>query len=134
MKIRIFSTIIVILLLTVVLMKGGMFGLGYTKEGSLSNSYNKIRVDEVRSLIAKGENIVLLDVREPHEYEETRIEGAILIPLGKLQNNLEGLNTEDKIIVICRSGNRSAKASQLLIDNDFKDVYNMVGGMLEWDK
>lgn len=78
------------------------------------------------------ENITIIDVREEWEYNEGRIPGAILLPLGELKKNYDVLDKEAEIILVCRSGNRSGSAAQFLANKGFNNVYNLVGGMLSW--
>lgn len=78
-------------------------------------------------------NITILDVREPAEYAFHRIPGAVNIPFGELEDRLHELSPDREICVICRTGNRSDMACQLLADKGFKSVYNVVPGMNEWD-
>ncbi|MBZ2187114.1 MAG: molybdopterin-synthase adenylyltransferase MoeB [Bryobacter sp.] len=87
---------------------------------------------EVKSLIDSGEDFILLDVREPHEYQIASISKAILIPLGQLPNRLGELSKDANIICHCKSGMRSAKAVDLLKLNGFSRVRNMKGGILAW--
>jgi rhodanese-related sulfurtransferase len=75
---------------------------------------------------------VIVDVREPWEYAEGHVPGAILIPLGQLAARVDELPGEEPIYVICRSGNRSVTASTLLIEAGKRDVRNVAGGMLAW--
>jgi len=82
--------------------------------------------------IQKGGRIVILDVREPAEYAFGHIAGAISIPLGELEARLDELNDEDDIYVICRTGNRSDFACQLLREKGFKKIHNVVPGMSGW--
>lgn len=81
-----------------------------------------------------GEDVNLVDVREPQENAEFNI-GGILLPLGKIQqlelDKIEGLK-EDEIILYCRSGKRSLQACMILESQGFKNVKNLTGGMLEW--
>jgi len=74
----------------------------------------------------------LLDVRQPGEYQEKHIPGAILIPLKELPDRLSELDPDKETIVYCRSGARSRSATQLLQDRNFLKVFNMAGGMLSW--
>lgn len=73
--------------------------------------------------------VTLIDVREPHEYEISRIEGARLIPLGELMTRVNELDSADEIVLQCRSGGRSAQAQQLLWDAGFRKTYNLAGGI-----
>lgn len=75
---------------------------------------------------------VLLDVREPQEVAQGKIEGAIAIPLGELPARVAELPKNKDIVVYCRSGRRSAKAVSFLLENGFKHVKNLEGGMIGW--
>ncbi len=74
----------------------------------------------------------LLDVREPAEYEQARIGGATLVPLGTLPQRLGELPKDRTIVVYCRSGRRSAQAVAFLRENGFDAVQNLTGGMNAW--
>jgi rhodanese-related sulfurtransferase len=95
-----------------------------------------ITVEEVKSRLDKGEKLNLIDVREPHEYEEYNI-GAKLIPLGQIQtmqvDEIENLKDEE-VIVHCRSGKRSMMACLVLDELGFKNTKNLEGGMLAWQE
>jgi rhodanese-related sulfurtransferase len=95
-----------------------------------------ISVEELKKKIDNGEKINLIDVREPHEYEEANI-GGKLVPLGKIQTmqveDLEDLK-EDEVIIYCRSGRRSMLACLVLDSLGFKDTYNLEGGILAWQE
>lgn len=80
----------------------------------------------------RGDNFVLVDVREPHEYKIARIPGARLIPLGELTRRVGELDPEAETIVHCRSGVRSARAVGFLRQQGFRNVRNMAGGILAW--
>ncbi len=93
-----------------------------------------ITVEELKKRMDAGEKLNLYDCREPHEYAEFNI-GATLIPLGKIQtmqlDELDGLQ-EEEIIIHCRSGNRSGQACMFLEAMGYKNTWNVVGGMLDW--
>ncbi|HEX6288439.1 MAG TPA: molybdopterin-synthase adenylyltransferase MoeB [Herpetosiphonaceae bacterium] len=74
----------------------------------------------------------VIDVREPHEWEIVRLEQARLIPLATLPAHLHEYDRDAPIVVHCKSGARSAKATQLLKDAGFRDVKNLEGGILRW--
>ena len=86
---------------------------------------------EVQRAIESGAAVKLIDVREVEEVEAGHIPGIINIPLSVLQSHMPELDKSEKYIVVCRSGNRSGMATQLLESQGF-DATNMVGGMLEW--
>ena len=93
-----------------------------------------ITPEELKKRLDAGENISLVDVREPAENAEFNI-GGQLVPLGKIQamdtDELENLNDEE-VVVYCRSGNRSGQAGLILETMGFKNVKNLSGGMLAW--
>ncbi len=87
---------------------------------------------EVRAKMDRGEKFVLIDVREPHEYQICSIPTAKLIPLGDLPKRVNELNSADEIVAHCKSGMRSAKAVEFLKQAGFRKVRNMTGGILAW--
>jgi molybdopterin/thiamine biosynthesis adenylyltransferase/rhodanese-related sulfurtransferase/molybdopterin converting factor small subunit len=91
-----------------------------------------IEPTEVKAKQDRGEDFVLVDVREPHEYQIARIPGSRLIPLGELPKRLNELDPNADIVAHCKSGMRSAKAVDLLKQNGFKRARNMKGGILAW--
>jgi molybdopterin/thiamine biosynthesis adenylyltransferase/rhodanese-related sulfurtransferase/molybdopterin converting factor small subunit len=90
-----------------------------------------IEPTEVKAKIDRGDNFVLLDVREPHEYQICNIPFAKLIPLGQLPQRLNEFDPATEIVAHCKSGMRSAKAVDLLKKNGFQ-ARNMKGGILAW--
>jgi adenylyltransferase/sulfurtransferase len=87
---------------------------------------------EVKQKLDRGDDFLLIDVREPHEYQIARIPGAKLIPLGELPKHLNEFDPDREIVAHCRSGSRSQKAVDLLKQNGFKNARNMTGGILAW--
>jgi adenylyltransferase/sulfurtransferase len=89
---------------------------------------------ELAEMRQRGDAFLLLDVREPHEWERARIEGARLIPLGTLDANLAALAEwkQRRVVVHCHKGGRSAKACQALAAAGFADVWNLAGGIDAW--
>ncbi len=80
----------------------------------------------------QAEGAFILDVRQPDEWVEVHIEGATLIPLTELESRLNELPRDQKIVVVCRSGNRSAQGRDTLLANGFSQVTSMGGGMNAW--
>jgi rhodanese-related sulfurtransferase len=99
--------------------------------GISSEGYRNVSSEEAKQLI-DNKDVVVLDVRTPEEYQEGHIPNAILIPLQELENKLNELDKKDHYLVVCRSGNRSAQASEVLTSNSFANIYNMTGGMNNW--
>ena len=95
-------------------------------------SADEISVDDLKSLIDSDQSFRLIDVREPFEHEICYIENAELIPLGDFENHISKFDPNEKIVIHCKSGVRSAKAVQILKDHEFSNVMNLDGGILEW--
>jgi len=95
-----------------------------------------ITVEDLKAKLDAGEQINLLDVREPHEHAAFNI-GGQLFPLGLVQSlqldEIEHLKNEE-VFVYCRSGNRSGQACLMLEPYGFNNVINVVGGMLAWQE
>lgn len=93
-----------------------------------------ITVEEVKTRLDAGEQLNLLDVREPYENAEFNI-GGILLPLGQVRamqiEDIEDLRDKE-VLIYCRSGNRSGQACMILEQLGFVNVSNVVGGMLDW--
>jgi sulfur-carrier protein adenylyltransferase/sulfurtransferase len=92
---------------------------------------SEMQVEELKQRLDRGDDLFILDVREPHEYQICNI-GGHLIPLGDLPNRVNELDTSKEIVAHCRSGVRSAKAVNFLRQAGFKKVHNLAGGILAW--
>lgn len=92
-----------------------------------------ITVQELKEKLDRGDEFIFIDVREPHEYEAFNL-GAKLIPVGDVMNAIDDYegHEEDEIIIHCRSGARSGMAQQLFQAKGFKNVRNVIGGVLAW--
>jgi adenylyltransferase/sulfurtransferase len=91
-----------------------------------------ITATELKAKRDRHESFVLLDVREPFEWDICRIEGAKLIPLGQLPSRMSELDSADEIVLQCKSGVRSARALRLLQEAGFGKLSNLEGGILAW--
>jgi rhodanese-related sulfurtransferase len=74
----------------------------------------------------------ILDVRQPEEWNERHIPNATLIPLDQLAQRVNELPRDREIVVVCRSGNRSREGTLILLENGFKQVSSMAGGITDW--
>jgi sulfur-carrier protein adenylyltransferase/sulfurtransferase len=101
------------------------------EEQAVEVSTADIQVEELKRRLDKGDDIFVLDVREPHEYQICNI-GGHLIPLGDLPKRVSELDSSREIVAHCRSGARSAKAVEFLRQAGFKKVHNLAGGILAW--
>lgn len=86
---------------------------------------------ELKERLDQGEDIFILDVREPHEYQICNLKGH-LIPLGELPRRVHELDSAREIVAHCKSGKRSAQAVDFLRQAGFRKVYNLHGGILSW--
>ncbi len=100
-------------------------------EGSAGAGWD-ISAPELAARLGSGIPIRLVDVREPHELEISRIEGAELFPLGQLASRLSELDSAQEMVVFCKAGSRSARALELLVSAGFRKVKNLRGGINSW--
>jgi len=91
----------------------------------------EIQVEELKRRLDAGEDLLILDVREPHEYQICNL-GGLLIPLGELPRRVHELDSSRDIVAHCRSGQRSAKAVAFLRQAGFRKARNLAGGVLAW--
>jgi len=92
----------------------------------------EIEPRDVKRLIDEKQPFVLIDVREPHEFQICRIPGSTLIPLGEIPKRMHELDSASEIVVHCRSGQRSARAVEFLMRAGFQKIHNLKGGILAW--
>ena len=92
-----------------------------------------ITVTELKARLDRGEKPIIIDVREPYEFEDFKINGR-LISLGNIQAALPDLEDfmDEEIIIHCHSGARSAAATDFLTKQGFTNVKNLTGGMVAW--
>ncbi|RPI07090.1 MAG: molybdopterin-synthase adenylyltransferase MoeB [Ignavibacteriae bacterium] len=93
----------------------------------------EISVEELKQRLDRGDDLFLLDVREPNEYEIANL-GGYLIPLSELPERVSELNPVQEIVVHCKSGGRSARAVKFLQQNGFPKVMNLAGGITAWSQ
>lgn len=105
-----------------------------TKASQLT--YSNIDVATAKKIKEEQPNVIFLDVRTPKEIAEGKIEGALEIDFRNKEFNdkVSALDQSKEYVVYCRSGGRSAKASQLMIDNGFTKVKNLEGGFQQYNK
>jgi len=100
-------------------------------EGSAGKDWD-IEPRELAERLERGEKIRLIDVREPHELEISRIEGEELIPLGQLAARMSELDSAQEIVLFCKAGTRSARALEVLASAGFRKMKNLHGGINAW--
>ncbi|MFO0842614.1 MAG: rhodanese-like domain-containing protein [Gemmataceae bacterium] len=91
-----------------------------------------VTVEELRGRLDRGEEVCLLDVREPAEWELCRLPGAMLIPLGQLPQRFTELDSKRETVVMCHHGVRSQWAIGFLARQGFTNLLNLAGGIHAW--
>lgn len=102
--------------------------------GGNSNTASSLpsEVSVSEALAKRDSGAFILDVRQPEEWNEAHIPDATLIPLDQLPDRINELSKDQEIVVVCRSGNRSAQGRDILLEAGFTDVTSMAGGLNEW--
>jgi len=95
-------------------------------------SLNEINVHELKDMLDENIDFILLDVRNDNEVILSNISKSIHIPMNIIPNRFTELDKSKEIIVYCKSGKRSAKVCEFLINNEFKNIKNLQGGILAW--
>ena len=101
------------------------------EEAPVMTNIPEIQPEDLKRRLDAGEDLFILDVREPHEYQICNL-GGYLIPLGELPKRVHELDSSREIVAHCRSGVRSGKAVDFLRQAGFKKVKNLTGGILAW--
>jgi len=104
---------------------------GVAHDGELATAAD-ILVDELKEKLDRGDDLLILDVREPLEYQINRIAGSILVPLGELPERVREIDGTREIVVHCKTGGRSARAVEFLKGAGFRRVRNLRGGIVQW--
>ena len=128
MKTRYLSCLLTVLLLV------GLTGCGSEKERDDTASYQQITAEEAKSMMEEQPDAVILDVREQDEYDAGHIPGAVLLPVGTIDEETAASaipENDTVVLVYCRSGNRSKTASQSLVDLGYTQIYEF-GGIKDW--
>ena len=100
----------------------------------IQNPYDIIPTDAIKKITNHDKNLILIDVRTKEELDEIKIEGVLNIDFysSEFENYLLNLDRYKTYYLICRSGRWSGLATSFMRDNGFKEVYNIKGGMVEW--
>lgn len=115
----------------VVVLAGILYVVLNNNSGSAAQGLpSEINVDQ--ALAKREAGAFILDVREQDEWNTVHIPGATLIPLGQLANRLAEVPTDQEVVVVCRSGNRSKSGRDILLQAGYAQVTSMAGGMNDW--
>ena len=96
-----------------------------------TNTLSK-EVSTTEAVNLRNAGAFILDVRQPEEWNEYHVPGSTLIPLGELETRAKELPRDKKIVVVCRSGNRSATGRDILLKAGFPQVTSLAGGLSQW--
>ena len=95
-------------------------------------TYGDVNVEQANDLIKSRLLMVILDVRTAVEFATEHLEDAINIPVDELEDRIGELDKKDELLVYCRTGNRSSRAVDILINNGFTKIFHMNGGIAAW--
>lgn len=100
------------------------------------NKFKDLEAPAFKEATANKSGIVILDVRTPAEWKEGVLEGAVLLNFysDAFKEELTKIDPDKKVYIYCRSGGRSAKAAQILSENGYSEVYNLLGGIGAWNE
>ena len=94
----------------------------------------EISASQLSERLSRGEDLVLLDVREPYEFQAGHLEDAQHIPMQQVPHSVDQLPRNKEVVVYCRTGGRSARVQQFLMSQGFEKVKNLTGGMMAWKR
>lgn len=103
-----------------------------TSSGSTAASAYPREISVEEAVAKRDAGAFILDVRRPEEWNDFHVPDSTLIPLAELSGRVNELPKDQEIVVVCRSGNRSAQARDLLLDAGFTQVTSMAGGLTQW--
>ena len=107
------------------------------KENNMKDTPGEINVEELKKKLDEGFHGLLLDVRETWEHRVANIDAARLIPMAEIPDNiaeLKSMGDDHELLILCKSGGRSARVMQYLQQEGFTNVHNVIGGMDDWLK
>jgi sulfur-carrier protein adenylyltransferase/sulfurtransferase len=101
------------------------------QENAVKNGIPQMSVQELKQRMDAGDHLLVLDVREPYEYQIANI-GGTLVPMNEVPRRLDEISRDQEIVVQCRSGSRSQRVAEFLKQNGYEKVANLAGGILAW--
>ncbi len=99
---------------------------------STTISFGDVTVEEAKSLVESNVSLIIVDVRTREEYDNSHIEGAILIPVSELEGRINELSKEEELLIYCRTGNRSSNSVNILKANGYTKIFHMNDGIIAW--
>ncbi len=113
-------------------LEGGIFA--WVINGFPTSHVRQLSAEALHNMVTGSDNLTLVDVRSPKEYQDNHIEGAINIPAPDLRSRYSELDRDKTTVLICSTGHRSSLGTSILKQNGFKDIYNVSGGMTGYSK
>ncbi len=137
-KKRVLSSFVLMLLLASFL-AAGCSSTGATKAPAAGETptatevnYKDISAEELKTMMETNKDLLVVDVREKEEYDQGHIDGTQLMPTSEFQERFTELPKDKPIVLVCRSGRRSAEAAGFLVQQGYTEVYNLSGGVNSW--
>lgn len=123
----------VILIIITAVLAAGCGGSGSSNPPDNAGAgYRDITADQLKSMMENEKNLLVVDVREQEEFAGGHINGAVLLPTSEFASRFTELATDKKIVLVCATGSRSSQAAAYLVQQGYKEVYNLNGGMAAW--
>lgn len=110
----------------------GTLGFWFTSQNATGAKSYPLEITVAEALAKRDAGAFILDVRQPEEWNEFHVPDSTLIPLGDLAARAAELPKDQEIVIVCRSGNRSAQARDILLGAGFTQVTSMAGGLTQW--
>jgi rhodanese-related sulfurtransferase len=110
----------------------GISAVWMTSRGTTGNAGYPLEISVEEAIAKRDAGAFILDVRQPEEWNEFHVPDSTLIPLGELTSHVNKLPKDQEIVIVCRSGNRSAQGRDILLDAGFTQVTSMAGGLTQW--
>lgn len=100
--------------------------------GTATVGYQEISAEQLKPMMDSDNNLLVVDVREKDEYRQGHLQGSVLIPMSEFTSHLNELPKEKEIVVVCETGARSAQVADYLVQQGYKQVYDLTGGLSAW--
>lgn len=110
----------------------GISAVWFTSRNTAESSSFPSEISVQEAVAKRDSGAFILDVREPDEWNQFHVPNSTLIPLGELATRVDEMPKNQEIVVVCRSGNRSAKGRDILRSAGFTQVTSMTGGLTQW--
>jgi rhodanese-related sulfurtransferase len=110
----------------------GILAVWMTSRGTTEDVSSPPEISVEEAVARRESGAFMLDVRQPEEWNEFHVPDSTLIPLGELASHVNELPRDQEIVIVCRSGNRSAQGRDILLEAGFTRVTSMAGGLTQW--